>query len=223
MSFVLDLIILAIIVICIAVSAHKGFVKTIVGFVGMVLAIVLALSLSAPLANITYEKAVEPAVTSSISGVIGDIENKAEGLVKEEVYENLPDFVKNNIDISELEISAGEDTAAAITESAIKPIAISFLKTIFSLILFVILIIAVKFLTKILNSIFSFSILGKANKILGGVLGLVQGLIVALIFILISNLLISLTGGFLIFTQKSVDESYLFSLVSKILPSSFLF
>ena len=222
MSFILDLIILAIIVICVLISARKGFVKTIIGIAGLVLAVVLAITLSTPLANFTYDKIVEPAVTGTIENAISNVTDKAENIVKENVYESLPGFVQNNIDLSEFEISAGENAAAAITESAVKPVALSLLKAVFSLILFVILSFVVRILSKILNSIFSFSILGKANKLLGGALGAVQGVVFALIFILITNVLISLTGGFFIFTQESIDSSFIFSLVSKILPTSFL-
>ena len=223
MNFVLDLIILAIIVVCALISAKKGFVKTIIRLVGWVLALVLSITFSGPLAELTYSKAVEPAVVSAIDGVVSEVVEGAEGAVKEQVYETLPEFIKNNIDISEFEISNDGSIAKSITESAVQPIATTLLRAIFSIILFIVLSIAAGFLAKVLNKIFSFSILGKANKILGGVVGAVQGIIFAVVFVLVVTVIVSLTGGFLIFTPEAIEKTVIFNLIAKLLPSSFLF
>ncbi len=223
MNIILDLIILALIAICTLISAKKGFVKTVISLVGWVLALVLSISLSGPLAELTYSKVVEPAVISAINGVVSDVVDGAEGAVKEEVYEALPDFIKNNIEISEFEITNDGSIAKSITESAVQPITCSLLRAIFSLLLFIVLSIAAGFLAKLLNKIFSFSILGKANKILGGVVGAVQGIIFAVIFVLVVTVIVSVSGGFLIFTPEAIDKTVLFNFISKLLPSSFLF
>ncbi len=222
MHIILDLIIVAIIILCMVLFAKKGFVKTIIGFVGMILALLISVTLSTPLSNLTYNNIVEPAVTKALDATIDNVVDNTEVALKEDIFEALPDYVKNRIDISELNLSAGENTAAAISEQVVMPLAISFLNTIFTLILFIILSIAVSFLAKFLNKIFSFSFIGKANRILGGVLGIVEGIIFAVIFVVATNILISLTGGFFIFTETAVASSRLFGLISQILPSSFL-
>ncbi len=222
MNFILDIIIVAIIVLFIIVSAKKGFVKTVIEFVGLLAALYLALTLSTPLADFTYEKAVEPAVTSTINTAIENVSETAETNIKETVYNSLPKFISNNIDLSQFEINAGEGVASEICANVVKPISISFLKAVFTLILFIVLQIIVKFLAKLINKVFSFSIIGKANRVLGGVLGFIKGIIFAVIFVIVTKILISLTGGFLVFTDSAIDSSILFSFIAKILPSSFL-
>lgn len=223
MSILLDLIIIAIIGICTLLSAKKGFVKTVIRLVGLILALVLSVTFSGPLSEFTYSKAVEPAVISAIDGVVSDVVDGAEGAVKEQVYETLPEFIKNNIDISDFEINNDGSIAKNITESAVEPIALTLLRAVFSIFLFLVFSIVSGFLAKVLNKIFSFSILGKANRILGGVVGAVQGIIFAVIFVLVVTVIVSLSGGFLIFTPEAIDKTVLFNFIAKLLPSSFLF
>lgn len=222
MTFILDLVVLAIIVLFIIISVKKGFVKTLVEFVGLLLAVYFSITLSGPLANFVYEKAVEPSVSAAITTAIENAEASAESTVKESVYNSLPSFVSNKIDLSDFEIGVGDAAANEICANVVKPLAISFFKAIFTLLLFIILNIAVKFLAKIINKIFSFKLLGTLNRVLGGVLGLVKGIIFAVIFVIVTEIIISLTGGFFIFTQAAVDSSVIFSLVAKFLPASFL-
>ena len=68
-----------------------------------------------------------------------------------------------------------------------------------------------------LDKVFSMSLVGKINKTLGGVLGLVRGIAIAVVFAFLINLLISLTGGFLCFTQEAVDSSNIFKLILEVL------
>lgn len=222
MGIILDLIVLAIIILFVIISAKKGFVKTLIQFAGILAAIYLATTLSAPIANFTYEKAIEPAVVSSINNTLNNVAQGAENAVKEEIFEVLPSFVQNRVDISELNFNQdGSNIAKDVCESVVKPISITFLKSVYTLIIFIILSIVVKILANIINKLFSFSVIGKANRILGGVIGVLQGIIFAIIFIIVANLLITLTGGFLCFTKEAVASSYLFSNILKILPFNF--
>ena len=222
MNFILDIFVVTIIVIFIVISAKKGFVKTIIEFVGLLAALYLALTLSSPLADFTYEKAIEPTVTATINSAVENLGESAEITVKETIYNSLPKFISNNIDFSNFNIGTEENSANEICANLFKPISISFLKAIFTLVLFIILYIFVKFLANMLNKIFSFSIIGTANRLLGGVLGFIKGIIFAVIFVIITEIVISLTGGFFVFTETAVDSSVIFSYLAKILPSSFL-
>lgn len=222
MTFILDLIVLVIIVLFVIFSVKKGFVKTLIEFVGLLLAIYLSITISSPLSNFVYDKAVEPTVSVAIGTAIENTGNAAETTIKEAVYNSLPGFISNNIDLSQIEIGSGETAAQDICDNLVKPLSISFFKALFTLVLFIVLNIVVKLLAKIINKIFSFRILGTLNRVLGGVLGLIKGIIFAVIFVIVTQILISLTGGFFIFTKEAVDASVIFGLVAKILPASFL-
>ena len=84
----------------------------------------------------------------------------------------------------------------------------------FRAIIFLVLIIATGFIAKIVNKLFSFSLLGKLNKILGGILGIPKGILLASAFCLLVIVVINVTeDGFLIFTGESIESSMIFEKV----------
>ena len=72
MSITLDLIVIAIIILMVLISAKRGFVRVAVEAVGFVAAIILSLSLSTTLADVTYQKAIEPAILSSVENATAE-------------------------------------------------------------------------------------------------------------------------------------------------------
>lgn len=219
MTIVIDLIILAIVLVCVLIYAKRGFVKSVFGVVGFIAAIVLAFILSTPLSNFTYEKAIEPTVTTAIEKTLSDeVANSTQALT-DSVFDALPSFIKNNIDessfsnINILDVDTTHSFAERICEDIIKPTAVSVLKVIFSLILFVVLSFVIKFLVKFLNKVFSFSIIGKLNTTLGAALGVIIGVIVAMVFVLAVNLIMSFSGGFFFFTPDNIGGTILFKFI----------
>lgn len=220
MNIILDLIVIAIIAVFAFLSAKRGFVRTLIEIVGFVLVILLANSVSTPLANLTYDKAVEPAIIKSVEGIQAD-SNTA---VNIEV-EALPSFVKNIADdggvISDFEnkiaenINSGIETAVATaSQNVIKPVVTNILSLIYVLIITVVLLFIVNILANVINKLFSFSIIGKANKTLGGILGIIKGVIIAFVFCTLISLIVSFTeNGFLIFTNEAISNSYIFKLL----------
>lgn len=226
MSYLIDLIIVAIIGICVFLSAKKGFVKTVVELIGFVLAVAISFSVSSGLADVTYQKLIEPKISETVTTAIekseNDIENKA--------WNSLPDIIIENAEkfgISfekfqktiEDNISSGTDkTVQTVSNDIVKPIIVKLLKLIYSIALMFILIFVVRIIADLLNKLFSFSIIGKVNRILGGILGIPKGVIFALLFCMLISLLITVNNGFWIFTVKNVEKTILFKLFSEIIP-----
>ena len=86
------------------------------------------------------------------------------------------------------------------------------LAVLYGIIIMVILIFLVKILAKFLNGVFSFSIVGRLNRILGGIVGIPKGIIIAMLFCLVISLIVPLTyGGFLIFKTEAMEKSLFFT------------
>ncbi len=220
MGFILDLIVLAIIVLCIVISAKKGFVKVLIETAGFIIAIILAFTISSPLANYTYDNLIEPAIVKSAANEVGD---KAE----KEAADALPGFVSNddstaNKFTEKINQNMHKGTETAVRESSrevIKPIATKILGLLFSIILVTILSVVLKLAAGFLNSLFSFSVVGKLNSILGGILGSLRGVVFAIIFCMVISLIISYLGKpFLIFSEENINNSFLFKLLTEIVP-----
>lgn len=230
MSIILDLIVLAIIISTVLISAKRGFVRVLIELIGFIAAVFITFTISTPLSNITYDKIIEPpiisSVTSSVNSVAGD---KAEAAI-ENTWKSLPTFVKNNIEkigITKEKIdnsitnNIGNGTESAVrsaSQDVIKPVVTKTLQLIYMVLIIVILMFVVKLLAKFINKLFSFSVIGTANRVLGGIVGLPKGIIIAMVFCLCISLIVSFTkDGFLIFTKEAMEKSWIFSNLSVIL------
>ena len=225
MHLIIDLILIGIIVIIALVSAKQGFVRVAVEVVGFVAAVLVAFSVSTPLAEVTYVKLVEPAIVNS-AGV--DAEEGTTQTV-DAVWESLPPIVTEyaqNFGITkeslEESISVGVENNAQtiltdVSQNVIKPLVTGFLKTVYAVLLIILLLFVVKILARVLNKAFSFSIVGKLNSVLGGVLGIVKGIVIVLILCEAVLLIISFTeNGIWILNNENIDKTILFKFLTNV-------
>ncbi len=225
MWIILDLIVVALIAIIALISAKKGFVRTIVEIVGFIVVILMANNVSPILSNATYDKFVQPAIVNSIEEI--HIEDQLPENSKNKISsENIPPFVSSilgdNLKLENFVNSINENINNGVTEAVtkaseniIKPIVTEILTLVYTLIIVTILLVVVKFVAKLINKLFSFSLIGKANKILGAILGIIKGVAVAVIICSIISLIFSLTPisiGFL--NKATIESTILFKLFS---------
>lgn len=226
MHIVIDLLILAIVIINVILSAKNGFVKTLIEVVGFVLAIIISLSLSSPIAGFIYDKTIEPTIISSVSE---KTTSTTEDTVKN-IFEALPKFVERNAEdlgVTEDKISKNLENktgteiklaAVEVSQNSIKPVFVKIVSLAIAAIVFIVLMFVVKFLAKFINKLFSFSIIGTLNKALGAILGLGKGTLVAIAVCMIISMIVSFTtAGFLFFTKETIERTYLFNFLTNIL------
>jgi len=221
MSFLIDLIIVAIIALAVIISAKRGFVRTAIEVAGFVLAFLISVNLGNAISNFTYDKVIEPAIVSAVSEKTAESASSA----IDSMWDAIPDILTKNgeaFGISKETLSDKlentkdntETIATDISQTAIKPIATTFLSSLFSLVLFVVLLVVVGILAKAINKLFSFSVIGKLNATLGGILGIPKGLVLGYVFcILLTVLFFFAPDGIWVFTRENADKSYLYSLL----------
>ncbi|MBR4123272.1 MAG: CvpA family protein [Clostridia bacterium] len=217
MNWILDLIILGIVLLTVLISAKKGFVKAVVETAGFIAAVMLAFTMSSPLAEVTYDKIIEPPILNAVEASTQSAEDEAVSAI--------PNFITKNaerlgVSLEEFENKISNNVSDSVltatktaSQEVLKPVATKILGLVYSVILVIILLVVVKFLAKIINKIFSFSIVGKLNRTLGGILGLVKGSVFAVLFCMIVALIMAFAGDFLIFTEENINNSYLFQLI----------
>lgn len=223
MNLLIDLIVIAIVGLSVLISAKRGFVKVLIEVAGFVAAIIVTFTISTPLADNTYDKIIEPPIVEAAVNAVGES-------VQHEAWNALPEFVTENA--LKLGVS-GEDFTGKITENlasgteaavktasqdVIKPIITKILGLIYSVVILVVLLVVVKFLAKIINKMFSFSVIGKANRVLGGIVGVPKGVIFAILFCMVVSLVVKLYGGFLIFTTQNIEKTFIFKFLADIIP-----
>ena len=226
MGIILDLLIVAIIALMVFLSAKRGFMRTLIEVVGFVAALFVAFTFSTPIASTTYNKVIEPTV---IKTLIKETEEKT-SVVIDDVWDSVPKFLTNNSPrfgltkeglagkLSSMEITAS-DVATTISNDVIEPVLVKMLSLAIATILLVVLLVVVNFLAKFINKLVSFSLVGKLNRALGGVVGLLKGIVLAVVFCLAVNVIVSFTeNGFLIFTNDAIESSTLFSTICNFFP-----
>lgn len=229
MSIILDLIVLAVIVVTVLISARRGFVRTAVELVGFVAAIFISFTISTPLANTTYDKIIEPSIMNSVSSVTDSAVDTSAMETLDGFWNEIPEWMRSSFEKSGISkdsldtvisdnIGNGVQSAVETTsQSVIKPALTGTLSLIYQTILLIVLMAVVKPLAKLVNKLFSFSVIGTANRVLGGVVGVPKGIIYAVAFCLLVTLIVSFTqNGFLIFTKATIEESYFFSFVNSL-------
>lgn len=224
MSIALDLILIAIILFFVLTSAKRGFVKVVTETAGFIAAVILAFTISTPLAEITYDKIIEPPVIEAAVNAVGES-------AEHEAWNALPDFLISsdtaffgttvNSFTEKITVNMSQGVESAVktaSQEVVKPVATKILSLLYSVILVLVLSIVVKFLAKLLNSLFSFSIVGSLNRTLGGVVGAVKGVVVAFILCAVVSLILSFTGKpFLIFSEETINQTYLFKFLTEII------
>lgn len=204
MNYLIDAVLLVIIVLCVIRSAKKGFVRSLIETIGLIVALVLAASCGNFVAQTVYDNTVRPTVSSAIEESFADAGNNA--------LDQLPSFIKNSIDNSQITLALDEtasDAAMRITDTVVKPIAYNLINSLATVIIFIVLAIIVRFVASFINARFTGLIFGTANKLLGGCIGAVKGVAVAIVVCYVASFLISIMGneiGFI--TSSDISNSY---------------
>ena len=226
-AIILDLIVVAIIIVSVIISAHYGFVRTAIEVAGLIAAVLLSNYISAPLSSFTYVKVIEPSIISATESASSE---KTKETV-DKVWSAMPKFVTKNSDslgISKDNLSKeiADKTSEGVTNAAKKasetvamPVITKILSMIYSTVIFVALFFVVKILAKYINKLFSVSVIGKVNKTFGGIIGFFKGILVAVAFCMVISLILSFTkNGFWFITKDAVNNSVLFKPLSSVLP-----
>ena len=226
MSIILDLIVLAIIIITVLISAKRGFVRTLIELLGFIAAVFISFTISTPLANTTYDKIIEPSIISTVTSAADTAADNSAAAAVDSFWNEMPGWIKGGIEKAGIskESLDGSITANIVqsavesaSQNVIKPAVTSTLALIYQVISLIILLALVKPLARLINKLFSFSVIGTANRVLGGVVGVPKGMIYAVAFCLLITLAVSFTqNGFLIFTGEAMEKSLFFSFVNSL-------
>lgn len=235
MAIILDLAILGIIVLFGILAAKKGFAKTLIDFVGLILAIVLSVTLSSAAANVVYDKFIEPPITKQIAETIEETAHTGTADIVSSIWDKLPNVVRNLTEnqglgkaeledtVNESMISSTEGAIEKISQTAtqkiVKPIVKPIISFVIGIILFIALTIAIKFLSTIVNKIFSIRLLGTLNKSLGFVIGLLKGAVIAVIVVIILSSSVYLSNGPILgISTETIDSTIIFKYITNFNP-----
>jgi len=226
MNLILDLLIVAVVVLCAWIGKTRGFIRTIFGFLGSLISFFAASILARPVGNFLAEKFFSPAITRYFSALLSE---QAQTEASKIDFSNLPEacnevLVRFGItseqigNLVEQGATSGAQALEKVAEFVVTPVAMSVGFAVAFVVLFVFFAVLIRILVKALDLISRLPILNFSNRILGLAAGALWGLFLA---VLLSALLrISepgLQGSGVPFLQNiDLEKTYLIRFLSKI-------
>ncbi len=198
MEFIWDIIIVAILAVCVWLSYRKGLIKTLFDLLGTVIAFMGALALNGVVGNwidTAFVRApVRNMVLSTLSGTpVLKYEDALAGIDVAAKIRQMPQALKSmleSVGVSTEEIiskvsSLGASTADAknqLIDSIAAPISATISTAIAFIVLFVVLLVVCMVASKLLSALFNLLPVGKQlNRIGGAVFGLIEGVLIVLV------------------------------------------
>lgn len=185
MAFVVDIIILAIMIICIFLGYKKGLIGVAVNILGFFIALIIAFILYTPISNfIINNTPIQPTLKEAISGtvtpyVINVNENEEDN--KEEENNSpkvMTDYINGFIENEKQKV---EQTEKDIIDNVSETVANNLIKVAVGILVFIVAKIALIFVKIFAKFISNLPIIGQFNKLGGAIYGVLQGLLVVYI------------------------------------------
>ncbi|MBQ7302711.1 MAG: CvpA family protein [Clostridia bacterium] len=238
MSYILDLGVILVLVLMMFIGYKRGMFKALSRLLGIGLVLLLAVTLSGPLAEWAFDSFVAEDVTESVAADLSDDDSEEDvrsGISS--VLEELPGpmvnmMVSNGVgtvdqiaDKLEDEKEATTLTAAEVmTEKIIRPIGVTLLRALFFLIMMTIGFILVMIVLKLLNSVIThLPIISGLNKWLGLVFGALEGVVLVLVLVALVQTSVAAGDSSAMITQADLEHTILTGAIAQINPLYGLF
>ena len=235
MGFVLDLILIAIMVICIVYGAKKGFFKSLMSLLSGICALLIAFTFTPALSLHLNEQYIVEPIAEGIETTFLSIAENEDGseydmdlLMKDSQFMGLMESAGYSEEEIERELYRSEATDSAVISYLAYTVAEPMAKTVSDIIAFIVLftvaLIILKILTVIISVFLKLPVLKELDRTLGIVFGIVSALFFAYVFAMMaSHLVIALsTAAPGTFNTEIIDGSLILELFAKYNPISAL-
>lgn len=228
MAYLLDILLVALFVLCVWIGWRRGFIKTVSGLIALVVALVVASILSGPIANAVYGTAVEPVVMTTLEEQFAT-EALPTAAQMDAALEKLPAFVIGLLKAGEMDsgaailekvnaVAAGETVAQAITDRVITPIVLPLMQMLCSVILFIVAYLLTAIVLRLLDVVAKLPLLKQLNNLLGVVAGAVTG---AVWVVFVARILFTLAwlGWLAWLTPAVLEQTWLTAFANSLIPT----
>lgn len=228
MSYLLDALLVILFAICIWIGWNRGFIKTVSGLIALVLAVIVASTFSAPIAEGVYVNSVEPAVMTTLEEHIS-----SEVLPSEEdldaAIEKMPGLVVTLLETGDMgsgaailahveDVDAGKSAARTITDRVVTPIVLPLMQMLCSVLLFLVTYLIASIVLRVLDLVAKLPVLKQLNSVLGVVAGALTG---AVWVIFVARILFTLAwlGMAEWLSPEVLEQTWLVSFANGLIPT----
>lgn len=220
MSWVLDGIAVAIIVLMLVLGARRGFIKTAVRLIGIIVALVAAALISTPAAQGIFDTWLQVPAREAVASAAAEATVAAATTVTQQVeavIAALPPLVQGAIDVTGVSTVgitgapvAAEKLTTLIMDTVIEPLCVSLMQAILFLLIFIAVYIVARILAKAVDKVFSaLPIIRQINALLGGALGVAEGVAFVYLLTLVLRLYMTMAGAGSFVTAADIDATYI--------------
>ncbi len=236
MWLLVDVILAALLVLFAVRGVKKGLIKSLCGALVTVVAAVVALNFSAPVAEYFRSTFVYKQLTDNLNekveAYVNTVTTDSLGTLLEDEPTGLSALLAGfgtgtesvREKYEELLASGETQIASALSDYIVEPAAKTVSDALAVLAVFLVSLIALNLLILVLDLIFKLPLLNAANRLGGLVFGLLTGILAAFVFCTVVNLALPYLPGLGInLDSESVSNALLFSRLSSVNPLSFLY
>lgn len=201
MAITVDLIILAIILLCAIIGYVRGLTGSILKIISFVLALIIAFALFVPVSNLIIENTQ---LDDSLSQSIREMIVNENGTEEEKMPEAITDYIGQQIQ------NAADDTREAIADSTANDVAVTIIKAGTWIVLFIVARILLLLLNFITSLIARLPVIKQFDKLGGVIFGVLEGLLIVYIILAILSFVLPLIDEAFI---VAINESYIGSML----------
>ena len=203
MTIIVDLIILAIIVLCVIVGYIKGLTGALIKILSFVLSIVIAFILFIPISNLIINNTqIDENIAQSIREMI--IGNNNDTQIEENMPSTITDYIGQKVD------EASDSAKETVVDSTAREVSLTIVKAGTWIALFIvarILLILLRFITSLIAKL---PIIKQFDKVGGVIYGLLEGLIIVYVVLAIISFASPMMSGDI---ANAIDNSTIGSMM----------
>lgn len=220
MQYMLDLVLFGIFVLFVAMGVFRGFIRSAVHFLGSIIAACLAAALGGPAAQWLFDSLFRGALVERVGESINTLGTSDALTSVDSLLASLPDFIVRALEeagVTASAISGGiqsqSGAAAEHIADLLAPVFVGFLKVLAVIVIFALLMVAVRMLAELVSGLLRLPVLGQLDGILGGVCGFLMALVLVWIAFAAAQVFLPMLD---IAAQAQIEEAIDSSIVAGI-------
>lgn len=218
MAILLDTVVLFLFILFIVSGFKSGMIRSLIGFIGTVIAFVLSLYLSNIVADFIYNNYINNVLVSQINETLNqnisyDINYKSAA-----IFNGLPSFLSGYLAISGITpdiisnvIESSTDNASHEIVKLISPAVVNTIRTIVMSILFLIISMIVGLFVRTIKKVVRIPVLRQVDQILGALIGGCKCFIILILITFLLKIFLPMSSNIPeIFSKNTIDSTFLF-------------
>lgn len=184
MGYILDGIIVLICLLCVLIGVKKGFIHSVVRFLGSVIAALLASALGGVLAQWLFDTMFRGAMVEKINTSLQAMGADNAAAAASQVLASLPDFLVRALEEAGVTletvshaINTQTSGAASMVVDYLSPVFVNFLKVLAVIVLFFLFTTLARLLASLVSDLLRLPILKELDGLLGGVFGFLLAMV----------------------------------------------